>query len=87
MFSGIHMTQNDEKHMPEAMEGFLGSKSGFKNSCIGGLSIFEIPLRDAIEKLTRRPSIYQSRNIDLKLGEESSFELDDWQKLARRTSS
>ena len=53
----------------------------------GVLSFFEIPLRDAIEKLTLRPGIYQSRKIELKFAEESSFELDDWQKLARRPSS
>ena len=31
IFSGIHMTKNDEKHMPEAMEGVPGSKNDFKN--------------------------------------------------------
>ena len=27
---GIHMAKNDEKHMPEAMEGVLGSQNDFK---------------------------------------------------------
>ena len=54
---------------------------------VGVLTFFEIPLHDAIEKLIPRNSIYQSRNIDLKFGEESSFELDDWHKLAQRPSS
>ena len=32
IFSGIHRNQNDEKHMPEAMEGFLGSKNDLKKA-------------------------------------------------------
>ena len=38
MISGIHMTKNDEKHMPEAAGPIPGSKNHIKHSFIGMLA-------------------------------------------------
>ena len=40
MISGIHITKNDEKHMPEAMEGVLGSKNDLTNKFYRDLADF-----------------------------------------------